>query len=55
MAAGEEHVGALVGEGAGDRGADRPTRPVDHGVLALKQHVRPPTVSFVMTARSVSK
>src|SRR5918995_3370645 len=39
---GEEHSGSLAGEGASDRAPHLSPTSVDHGVLALKQHFRPP-------------
>src|SRR5215218_2920535 len=33
---GEEHSSPRAGEGAGHRATDRPSRPVDHGVLVLE-------------------
>ena len=45
-AAGEEHLGALAGEGAGDPATDSATGPVDDGVLVLEQHLDLPVVSY---------
>src|SRR5215207_2852005 len=41
-AAGEKDPRPLAGEGTGDGAADRSSRPVNHRVLGLEQHFRPP-------------
>src|SRR5262249_29678561 len=50
---GEVDPGALSGEGAGHRPADRSPASVDHRVLLLEEHPRPPfgCGPFTITAR----